>query len=115
MTSEMRMQFSRTLHTSKKKRTCSFVGEFMRFSQRGADGWDNTKRSCKLNYETPRDASCRSSDADDARRNLRNRRTTRARTAFSSHLNYCVRDLPSQRPARNLSHVFWLERAVTYH
>ena len=88
MISETRRRFSRTLHTSAKKRISYFVGAFMRFSPCGADGWDNTERSWKLNYKTPRDASGRTSDAEDAPRNSRNRRTTRTRTAFSRHLNY---------------------------
>ena len=66
MISETRTRSSRILHTSTKKRRSYFAGAFMMFSPCGADGSDNTKRSCKLSYETPTDASGRTSDVADA-------------------------------------------------
>jgi len=70
MISETRTRSSRTLLTSTKKRRSYFAGALVTFRPCGADGWGNIKRSCKLTYETPTEASGRTSGVTDAPRKL---------------------------------------------
>src|ERR1700730_8800588 len=70
MISETRTRSSGILRTSIKKQNSYFDGAFVRFSPCGVDGSDNTKRSCKLSYAPPTDASGRTPDEADARRNM---------------------------------------------
>src|SRR5580704_12702593 len=68
--SETRTRSSGILRTSTKKQNSCFGGAFMTFGPCGVDGSDNTKRSCKLSYATPTDASGRAPDVADAPRNM---------------------------------------------